>query len=142
MDIRVDPVRKIPLPFAGDAWAQPDAQVPIPDTDGPLIATGAEVRWRLMPYDGVGPSAQPVDGDASTVDVCIVKAKTDRHGNVSLARTITTVENEGAQVNVGKQHTERDVSPSEEIYLGVVTVTQDTAAALWVFLDAGAVPKP
>lgn len=137
VDLKREPVRKIPLPYAGDPWAQPGSQAPIPSSVPRLVVTGP-LRWRVIPYDGVGPSAAPVDGDASTVDMCVVKITTDRTGAETLSRTVTLFESGGELVRVGEDITETDVSNAEVVVLSFVSVVQDTAAALWVFADSGA----
>jgi hypothetical protein len=132
-----DPIRKIPLPFAGDSWAQPGAQAPPPADERRLRAMGP-VRWRVIGYSGVGPGDTPVDGDASTYDMCLVKVRLDGAGVESLARTATLVETGGELAPTGKQITETDASAGEVFLFGVVSTTKDTAAALWIFDDSGA----
>lgn len=143
MNLNTDPVRKISLAGfgGGDAWAQPGAQVAPPANVLRLVATGGDIRWRVIGYDGTGPESQPVDGDATTYDMTVVKIRTDLEGNVTLARTVTLVESEGALVPTGEQLTERDISPNEIFALGFVSTLADTATAVWVFIDAGAKPK-
>lgn len=142
MDINRNPVRKIPLPFGGDPWAQPGAQVEIPDDVQRLVITQSPLRLRIVGYDGVGPTAAPIDATTATTDYTTVKLRADRRGNVTLAQTVTLVESGGSEVAVGsKQITEDDVTPNEIVCLGIPSVTAGDAAALWVFVDAGAKPR-
>ena len=138
MDLTRTPARIIPLPTAGDPWAQPGAQTDPPSNIIRLVADGGPMRWRVIGYDGTGPDAAPVDGDATTVDMTVVKIRTDRHGNTTLARTASLVETGGVELEVGKQISEDDVSQGEVVLLGLISATQDTAAALWIFVDSGA----
>lgn len=142
MDLSNEPVRKIALPFAGDPWAQSGAQIEVPDDVPRLRVNQSPIRWRVVPYNGTGPSAAPVDGDATTLDQTIVKLRGDERDNVTLARTTTVVELMGVEQLASKQYTERDVTPAEIVVIGVISVTQDTAAALWIFADAGLEEAP
>jgi len=137
VDLLRDPVRKVAFPIS-DAWAQPNTQVVIPSEVAILTCIGGPLRWRVVPYDGVGPGALPVNGDASTFDCTVVKIRQDRYGSTTLSRTATTVQTEGAQANVGEDQTEEDVSAGDQIVISFVTAAQDSAAALWVFVDSGA----
>lgn len=139
MDITRDPVRKIPLPYAGDPWAQPGSQATIP-ASVPRLRVLGPMRWRVIPYDGVGQGALPIDGDGTLVDMTVVKIKTDRDGSETLSRTVTLFESGGEPVLVGEDITETDVSREEIVCLGFVSIVADTAAALWVFADSGVVP--
>ena len=132
-----DPIRKIALPFAGDPWAQPLAQVPVPESITRLRVTGPSIRWRTVAYDGDGPSAAPVNGDGTTVDMTTVKLRRDGQTNITLARTKTIVENGGVEAPVGAEITEDDVSIAQMVVPGFVSVTHDAAPFLWLFADAG-----
>jgi hypothetical protein len=92
----------------------------------------------VIAKDGVGPAAETLDGDGSTFDLCLVKLRTDERGNVTLARTVSTVETTGSEVTVGEQLTEDDVSAGETFVIGVISATQDGADALFVYMDVGA----
>ena len=138
-DILKDPVRKIALPFAGDPWAQPGAQVPIPDDVQRLTITSAPFRIRVVGYTGTGASAVLVDGSTATYDWTVVKLRPDRSGNVTLARTVPVTVTTGGEVPVGdEQQTEEDVSPVETVCIGIPSVTTGNTAAIRIFVDAGA----
>lgn len=138
MDINRDPVRKIPLPFAGDPWAQAGAQAAIPDDVQRLVVTQQPLRVRVVGYDGTGPNAAPVDATSATADFTVVKLRPDKRGNVTLARTVSLVEATGGEVAVGaKQITEDDVTPNEIVCIGIPSATTGDSAALWVFVDSG-----
>jgi len=137
VDLLRDPVRRLAFPIA-DEWAQPNTQVEIPAEEIILTCTGGPLRWRVVPYDGVDQGSAPVNGDASTFDATIVKIRHDRQGNTTLSRTATTIDTEGAQANVGEDQTEEDVSAGDQVVISFVVAAQDSAAALWVFVDSGA----
>lgn len=131
--------RKIALPFGGDTWAQPGAQMEIPDDIPRFRVTGdGPFRARAIAKDSVDPSAETVDGDGSTLDLCLVKVSTDERGNVTLSRTASVFVVTGAELLVGQQMTEDDVSAGETFAVGIVSATQDTADAIFVYIDAGA----
>lgn len=134
MDLVRDPWRIIDLSgYTGDAWAQPSAQVTIPVSIPRLRCLGGPVRLRAMPYDGTAPGSAQIDGDTTTLDICLVKIRKDPSGAEILARTSVL-----AGASVGDQYTEVDVSHPEIFVVGIVSVTVDTAAALWIYIDAGA----
>lgn len=143
MDLNRDPVRRITFPFTGDPWAQSGAQTeigPSTATDPRAILTcdGGPIRFRVVGYDGVAPDAAPVDGDASTFDATVVKVRRTRRGTTTLSRTATTIDTEGQQAIVGEDQTEVDVSAGDQVIISLVSAAQDTAAALWIFVDSGA----
>lgn len=138
MDITREPVRRVSLP-AADAWAQPNAQSEIPESVIRLRATGGHVFYRLIGYTGTEPGSQPVDGDASVFNCCCVKIKKDAGGNTTLARTVTTLENDGQVGVVGEGQDDSGVRIGEIFVIGIVSATADMATALWVFVDGGAV---
>lgn len=132
------PVRVIALPFLGDAWAQPGSQAE-PDVEIVRLCATGTVRLRVVGKDGTTPStATTVDGDLSSLDVCLVKIRKDDRGNVTLARTVSVVVVSGGEALVGQQLTEGDVSPGEVFVVGVISATKDTADALYIYVDAGA----
>ncbi len=132
-DILKDPVRKIALPFAGDPWAQPGAQVPIPDDVQRLTITGLPLRIRVVGYTGVGPGAMVVDLADASFSFTVVTLRSDAAGNVTLARTKVVTSGAGE-----KQITEDDVSLGSTVCLGLPTVMSVTTPALRVFVDSGA----
>lgn len=131
-------VRKIPLPYAGDAWAQPGAQSAITASGSNVgvICTGRPLRFYCVAVT----NGAPANGDASTVDTVAVKVTDDAYGNTVLRRCVTLREHEGAEVIVGEDITEEDVDEGDLVYLGFVSVTADAADAIWLYVSHGATP--
>ena len=74
--------------FAGDAWAQAGAQVPVPSGVGLIRITSSPLSYRVTGYTGVDSGSTPVDGSAAVASLTVVKISSDGEGNTVLARTI------------------------------------------------------
>jgi len=141
LDITRDPVRKIPLPLVADAWAAVGAQSAVPATVPRLRANGGPVRYTVVPYTSVSPSATPVDGAGASVDVLLVKLRETSDGATVLEQLASTVEtSDGGVIEApaSSQITEDDITPAEQFVIGLRAATAGTAGALWVFIDSGA----
>lgn len=119
--------------FAGDAWAQPNAQVAVPSGVGRIRITSSPLAYRITGYTGVDPGSTPVDGSAALVSVTVVKINTDSEGNTVLARTVPLTD-----VAVGGyQLTEDDVSPGDIVTIGIEAATANGTPAIWIDVDNG-----
>lgn len=119
--------------FAGDAWAQAGAQVPVPDSIRRIRITSSPIRFSVAGYTGIDAGATLVDGSAAVASLTVVKIKTDDQGNAVLVRTVPLTD-----IAVGNyQLSEDDVSPGDIVVIGVEAVTANGTAAIWIDLDNG-----
>lgn len=114
--------------FAGDAWAQPGAQVPVPSGVGRIKITSSPLTYRITGYTGIDPGATPVDGSAALVSVTVVKITTDSEDNTVLARTVPLTDFAVG----GYELIEYDVLDGDIVMIGIEAATANGTAALWI----------
>lgn len=135
------PVRRVAVAgFAPDIWAL-DGEQPAPGrspVDPILIATAPAVIWTLIPMDGMGDDAEPVDDPLTTVDVCLVNILRTQSGLPAFSRSLSLVECLGAQQTTGRTLVDQ-ATIGDLIALGIRALTPGTATALWIFAEGAEV---
>lgn len=128
------PYRKIDLAtFTGDAWAV-DATGALAPPELRLVVKSLPLRWRVIPVDGGGDGAAQVT-DATTIDARrqTITVGPQRQDEFTLDAPVSFTT--GGEVPLPAHFAEYDMKAGDRVALGIPTITIDTAAFLFVYVE-------